>query len=81
MRTLTYGGICAGMINEVISNPETRNKQQFYQPSPSSSREHGRLILFCCKARRKRLEHERSRGKHEPQASVSPYFLSALAAS
>ena len=27
------------------------------------------------------LEHERSRGKHEPQASVFPYFLSALAAS
>ena len=37
--------------------------------------------LFCCKARRKRLEHERSRGKHELQASVFPYFLSALAAS
>ena len=35
--------------------------------------------LFCCKALRKRLEHERSRGKHEPQASVSPYFLSVLA--
>ena len=33
--------------------------------------------LFCCKARRKRLEHERSVGENTRRSRVSPYFLSA----
>ena len=43
-----------------------------------TNKEAPNVLCSVVKASRKRLEHERSRGKHEPQASVSPYFLSTF---